>query len=298
MWFRPAWSSAPSPASLADPSLHVPPEWAEAAEHICRDAPARVLVIGARDTGKSTFCRFLCDAATQLDRRSALLDTDVGQKTVGTPACVTMRDRYAVKIAFVGTTNPVLGWSRLVEATRRLAHDVEDELLIVNTSGLLGGPGRRLKAAKIHAVQPGLLIALGDHPALRAILGDHPGTPVLRLPLSPEARRKTDGERRAVRREGFQRYFAQASVLTLDKGMLTAAEPVAGLPPGLLVGLADRHGNDLGLGLVIGCRDGLTLDILSPVAQAGICRITQGSLCLDRTFSEAKPQGTSGCGIG
>jgi polynucleotide 5'-hydroxyl-kinase GRC3/NOL9 len=298
MWFRPAWSSAPSPASLADPVLHAPPEWVEAAEHICRHAPARVLVIGARDTGKSTFCRFLYDAATQLGRSAALLDTDVGQKTVGPPACVTLKDRYGLKLAFVGATNPVLGWRRLVEGTRRLAHEADADLLVVNTSGLLGGPGRRLKAAKIDAVQPGLLIALGDDPALQAIIGDRPERPVLRLPLSPEARRKTDGERRAARREAFGAYFAQASILTLDKGMLTAVEPDAPLSPRLLVGLADKHGNDLGLGLLIGWRDGSTPEILSPVAQDSIGQIALGSLCLDQNFSEAAPQGTSGGGIG
>ena len=297
MWFRPSWSTAPSPASLADPPLRAPPEWAEAAEHICRHAPARVLAIGARDAGKSTFCRFLYDAAAQLGCRSALLDTDVGQKTVGPPACVTLQDRHGIGLAFVGTTNPVLGWKRLVEGTRRLAREADTDLLIVNTSGLLAGPGRRLKAAKIDAVRPTLLIALGDSPALQAILNDHPGWQALRLPLSPEARRKTDGERRAARREAFRAYFAQASVLTLDRRMLSK-ERDAVLPPRLLVGLADSCGNETGLGLLIGRLDSPTIEILSPVAPDGIGRITAGSLCLDQNFSEAAAQGTSGCGMG
>ncbi len=298
MWSRPAWSSAPSPASLADPLPHAPPEWAEAAEHICRHAPARVLVIGARDAGKSTFCRFLADAAPQLGRSAALLDTDVGQKTIGPPACVTLQDRHGMRFAFVGTTDPVLGWRPLVEGTRRLAHEADADLLVVNTSGLLGGPGRRLKAAKIDAVRPDLLIALGDDPAVRSVLDDHPHHPALRLPLSPEARRKTNGERRAARREAFRAYFAQGSVLTLDGEMLARPEPDAPLSPGLLVGLAGRDGNDLGLGLLTGCGNGPKLSVLSPVAEAEICRIAQGFLCLDQTFSEAKPQGTSGCGMG
>ena len=298
MWFRPAWSSARLPASLADPVLHAPPEWVEAAEHICRLAPARVLVIGARDAGKSTFCRFLYDAAAQLGRSAALLDTDVGQKTVGPPACVTMRDRNGMRLAFVGTTNPVLGWRRLIEGTRRLAHEADADLLIVNTSGLLAGPGRRLKAAKIDAVQPSLLMALGNDPALHGVIHDHPERPVLRLPLSPEARRKTDGERRAARREAFRAYFTQGSALALDRSLLSPLGPDASLAPRLLVGLADKHGNDLGLGLLVGRSDGSTLEILSPVAQDSICQIEQGSLCLDQNFSEAAPQGTSGGGIG
>ena len=112
-------------------------------------------------------------------------------------------------------TNPVRGWRRLIEGTRHLARGLDAELVVANTSGLLAGPGRRLKAAKIEAFRPNLLIALGDNPELASILNGHPEVPALRLSQSPEAKRKTDGEKRAARREAFRRYFAGASVQSL-----------------------------------------------------------------------------------
>jgi polynucleotide 5'-hydroxyl-kinase GRC3/NOL9 len=279
---------------LADAHLHIPPEWAAAAEHVHRSEVRRIVVLGARDAGKSTFCRFLTEISMRSGRSTALLDTDVGQKTIGPPACVTMSDAQGPSLAFVGTTNPVLGWQRLVRGTRGLVQRTDADLLVVNTGGLLVGPGLRLKAAKVDEVQPDLLIALGEDPALAAIADGRPSLPVLRLPSSPMARRKTDGERRAVRREAFRNYFAEAAILRLARSMIERRGENASLPADLLVGLTDPDGNDSGMGLVQGAADD-TIEVLSPVRAESIARIVPGLLCLDGDFAErSAPHGTSG----
>jgi polynucleotide 5'-hydroxyl-kinase GRC3/NOL9 len=285
MWFHPTWSSVQRRVFLTDTALSIPPEWAAAAEHVCRQFARRILVLGARDTGKSTFCRFLTETSMQSGRSTALLDTDVGQKTIGPPACVTMSDAQGPSLAFAGTTNPVLGWQRLIEGTGRLAQRTDADRLIVNTSGLLSGPGVRLKAAKIDALQPDLLIALGDDPALAAIVDGRASLPVLRLPSSPQARRKTDGERRAARREAFRSYFAGASILRLKRTMIEETGRNAPLAADLLVGLSDPEGTDIGMGLLKGTPDDL-IEVLSPVAAGTIARIIPGLLCLDDDFDE------------
>ena len=295
MWSRQAWWSAPLPASSSDGQdaraeaspapAHAPPDWAEAAERIGREGIRKVLVIGAADVGKSTLCRFLVSRAAECGRSAALLDTDVGQKTVGPPACVTRGDMQGVTLFFVGATNPVRGWRRLIEGTRHLARGLDAELVVANTSGLLAGPGRRLKAAKIEAFRPNLLIALGDNPELASILNGHPEVPALRLSQSPEAKRKTDGEKRAARREAFRRYFAGASVQSLNSRQFQLEGWEAPLPSGLLLGLADAHDGPYGLGILVGC-SGATVEILTPVATSGVRRITPGSLCLNDAFAE------------
>ncbi len=295
MWSRQAWWSAPLPASSADRQgggaeappapLHVPSDWAEAAERIGREGACRVLVLGAADRGKSTLCRFLVESAAEYGRSAALLDADVGQKTLGPPACVTGGDGQGAILFFVGTTNPVRGWRRLVEGTRRLARGLDAELVVANTSGLLAGPGRRLKAAKIEAFRPDLLIALGDDPDLAAILHDHPEVPALRLSPSPEARRKTEGEKRAARREAFRRYFAGAAVQGFESRRLRLEGWQAPLPLGLLLGLSDGREGRQGLGILVGSSDA-TVEILTPVARSSVRRITPGSLCLNDAFAE------------
>ncbi|WP_445501966.1 Clp1/GlmU family protein [Microvirga sp. G4-2] len=272
--------------SLSD--LHVPREWHEAAQRLERDDIRTIGVIGRTDCGKSMLVHYLFTSATQTGRDAALIDTDLGQKMIGPPACVTMSDAQGLALVFVGSTDPVFGWKPLLEGTRRLLSVTDAAIIIVNTSGLLSGPGRRLKAAKLQVIQPDLLIALGDAPELEPIISERPDIPVLRLPSSPYARRKTDGERRAGRRRAFHQYFEDAAILSLDPSLLLEAPPA--IPPErrLLVGLRNALGNDLGLGLMSGARDNEAIEVLTPVRRAGIQSIVPGSLALDETYSETR----------
>jgi len=184
--------------------LHVPPGWSDAAASMTHEGVRRLMVIGAADVGKSTVCRFLLGEARAKGRKAALLDTDVGQKTVGLPACVTLAKADRSTLVFIGSVEPVRGWRRVVGGTRVLADEADLDLVITNTSGLLAGPGRRLKADKIAAIRPDLLIAIGGGSALEQVISDHPVVPALRLTRSPAARRKTDAGRCAARQQAFR----------------------------------------------------------------------------------------------
>ena len=152
----------------------------------------------------------------------ALLDTDLGQKTVGPPACVTLGRPGAgggvelTGLAFAGETDPVRAWRLVADGVERLAPGAGADLVVADSDGLLAGPGRRLKAALIRAFGPDLLLALGEDPALEAVLADHAAVPALKLAGSALSRRKTSGQRRGVRREAFRRYFEGATVLNAD----------------------------------------------------------------------------------
>jgi polynucleotide 5'-hydroxyl-kinase GRC3/NOL9 len=163
------------------PDVRIPPDWDDAAAQVADAAARRVLVLGAADVGKSTFCRFLLGHLRARGRRTALLTTDVGQKTVGPPACLTLAGADRSALFFVGTTDPVRGWRRILDGTGVLLDATESDVTVINTSGLLAGPGRRLKADKIAVVRPDLLMALGSGSDLERVVGDHASVPVVRL---------------------------------------------------------------------------------------------------------------------
>jgi polynucleotide 5'-hydroxyl-kinase GRC3/NOL9 len=273
----------------------VPPDWADAAERIVASGVRRVLVLGPGDAGKSTFCRVLLRRAARSGRGVALLDADPGQKLAGPPACATLGRGEALALsalAFAGALDTLRGWRRLVAGVGRLAAEAADgELLVANTSGLLAGAGRRLKAAKIAAARPDLLVALGAVADLDAVLSDHGTIPALRLACAAAARRKAaDGERRALRREAFRRYFAAAPVWTLDlRGLRLEGDPRGGgeAPPGpgALVALTYAAGRDLALGVVLG-GDGEApseggVRLRAPRPEAPVVGLRWGSVRLD-----------------
>jgi polynucleotide 5'-hydroxyl-kinase GRC3/NOL9 len=179
---------------------------------------------------------------------------------------------------------------------RLAAEAVGADLLVANTSGLLAGAGRRLKAAEIAAVRPDLLVALGEAADLDAVLADHRAIPALRLARSPLARRKGAGERRALRREAFREYFAAAAVWTLDlRGLRReggpGGEPVPG--PRRLVALADAAGRDLALGVVLDgwATPGGVLPLRAPRPEVPVAALRWGALRLDEGGAE-RPSGT------
>jgi polynucleotide 5'-hydroxyl-kinase GRC3/NOL9 len=275
----------------------VPLDWATAVRRILDGDLRRVLVLGGTDAGKSSFCRLLLQDAASTGRVVTLLDADLGQKLAGPPACVTLADDTAAALAalaFVGALDPLRGWRRLVEGTTRLAAEAaRDALLVVNTSGLVAGAGRRLKAAKIAAVRPQLLVAIGADAAVAAILADHIAIPALRLSRSPLARRKGVGERRLLRSAAFDAYFASAPAWALDLESLWRDGEAGGeaLPAaGQLVGLADMAGRDLALGLVLDVRPAApTLLLRAPRPAAPVAGLRWGALRLGRDPADAAP---------
>ncbi len=271
----------------------MPPDWAAAAERIAAGGVRRVLVLGPGDAGKSTFCRVLLHRMGRNGREAALLDADPAQKLVGPPACVTLGRGEAPTLSalvFTGALDPLRGWRRSVAGAGRLAAEAGANLLVVNTSGLLAGAGRRLKAAKIAAVRPELLVALGDGADLEAVLAEHAAIPALRLARSPLARRKGAGERRALRREAFRDYFAAAPVWMLDlRGLRLEGEPGGDAAPGprRLVALTDAAGRDLALGVALG-GEALSdaVPLRAPRPEAPVAGLRWGPLHLDENWVE------------
>lgn len=277
----------------------VPAAWRRAAERIAARDRARVMIVGAPDTGKSTACHVLAQHLLGSGHGVAVVDADVGQKDIGPPATVGLgypaEDRAlaatpAAGLAFVGGSNPARHMMALVTGTLRLVQEADAPFVIVDTSGLVRGPGRALKAAKVNALMPDFVLALDRGDELDGLLAACRHVPTLRLKPSHRARRRSRAARAAARQAAFARYLAGARRrhLSLDRvaiqgtalftgrrceteaalhaeetadGLLVVAPAEgadfaeaqtypAGFERGLVCGLADGAGRDLGLGVV------------------------------------------------
>ncbi|MFC7737252.1 Clp1/GlmU family protein [Roseomonas sp. GCM10028921] len=274
--------------------VETPLDWEAALHRIARGPSRRVLVLGAPDAGKSTFCGLLLAQAAGLSRPAALLDTDPGQKQLGPPACVTL-GRIAGSgppilsaLAYLGAIEPLGAWARLMESSAALAAEARAGLLVINTCGLLRGPGRRLKLALIAALRPDLLVAIGEDRDLGAVLADHAALPSLALARPPLARRKGAGERRALRRAGFRDYLegAPAWPLAIAGLSLHSDTGEAGPPPGRLLALANEAGADMALGRVIRHDHQGFLHLRAPRPDRPVAGLRWTRLSLDEGWAE------------
>ena len=197
-----------------------------------------LMVIGAPDTGKSTFARYLYLRLCAFHERVAFVDGDIGQASLGPPTTMTLvvgggdgeefpppgpRYRY-----FVGDCSPrghllstVIGVCKLVRRARELGATAT----VVDTTGLIDRvqAGGVLKQAKVDLLEPTAVFAIQRASELEYLLVPlrrSARARVVDLPVAPAVRSRDVAARRAHRAAMFRRYFASAGHLEVEWGRL------------------------------------------------------------------------------
>lgn len=246
-------------------NIEIPPYW----EQLDLEGLSGVLmVVGAPDTGKTTFARYLYTRLCALHERVAFIDGDIGQASLGPPTTMTLALRQPGETGFppggprvrvfVGATSPrghmlptVIGAHKLA----RRAGELGAAATVLDTTGLVapeqGGPA--LKHAKVDLLEPTAVFAIRRGDELEPILGPlrrWGRARVVELPAVPAVRPRDPLTRRAHRARLFARYFADAYPLEISWARM-AVFPAPAFDRYRLVGLEDRRGFALALGLVL-----------------------------------------------
>lgn len=262
-----------------------------------------VLLVGGLDTGKSTLSRQLLETAVAAGRPAAYLDADVGQKSVGPPATISLKhvrtahdlepDVFAVEdaLSFVGSTSPeghllqvVTGLAQL----HRRALESGAEFVVVDSSGLVSGVyGQILKYHKVEMLRPDLVVGLQRGEELLPLLGVIQrffDTEVVPLGVHPAVVPSSVEQRAENRERSMDRYFGAE----LHRFRVKPTVFMPALPPlfdlaqlhRLLVGLSDGAGATTGLGYLEHSEEERVLRLISPVA-AGPKALRLGSVRLE-----------------
>lgn len=210
--------------------IHSPGDW-ERAIAVIADSGGLVMVMGASDTGKTTWVRW---AARQLIQNGTIpvgiVDADLGQTTLGPPAAVALKflERmsqledilnpvFCDAVSFVGSVSPVGHLLQTLVACKLLVEKAKQsgtKTILVDTSGLVtAGLGFQLKLRKIELLNPDHLVVLQhgtELDSLLKVLKGRPGLTIHRLPVSQFAKTRTAVERVAHRAQRFSTYFVKA----------------------------------------------------------------------------------------
>lgn len=226
-----------------------------------------ILIIGAPDTGKSTFARYLYGRLCECHERVGFIDGDMGQATLGPPTTMTLAlnepgndafppagPRYR---AFVGDVTPRGHMLPTLVGAHRLAQKGREEnaaAIVFDTTGLVGPAqgGGELKRAKIDLLRPAAVIGIQRESELEHLLLPlrlSGRTRVIDLPASRAARRRDYRVRQEHRASQFRRYFADAHPLEIEWQHI-AVLPAPAFTLHRLVAIEDKEGFALGLGIV------------------------------------------------
>lgn len=227
----------------------VPEDRIQLVERILGEGAKTVMFIGDVDSGKTTALTFVANELIGLGYRVAVVDSDVGQKGILPPATISLgiaEERFSnlnevegVAHYFIGTTTPsqhiaemVVGVKRLVELGRSLA-----DVVLIDTTGFVTGPGFELKRLKVEAVRPDLTVFIDPSPERKAgmerlVEGVSSLTTVVSLERSPSVRRHDPEERRMIRKAKWASYFrdSRTVVLDLNEVMVSGTSMFSGRP--------------------------------------------------------------------
>jgi polynucleotide 5'-kinase involved in rRNA processing len=267
------------------------------------ESPGVVLLLGAVDTGKTTFGVELARRAGMAGIPTAIVDADIVQSTVGPPTTVglkyfdstsdTAREamRMADGLGFVGSLIPKGHLLPLVTSTAKLvskAKQAGSRLVIVDTTSLVSGLyGQTLKFFKMDLVMPDFVVAFERGGELEPLVGmAQRFTPaeVMELGVSSDVTMRSVEERMAFREQQFASYFSTGT----SRWRVRPTVFMPSLPPdfdlalleGLVVGMEDGKGDCVGIGVLEYEATEDILRMLSPVTE-GVRGLRLGSIRME-----------------
>ncbi|GFO40510.1 polynucleotide 5'-hydroxyl-kinase nol9-like protein [Plakobranchus ocellatus] len=153
---------------------------AQLAKSTSSKAPPIWLCCGAKNSGKSTFCRMLINTALKSVKAVGFLECDVGQTEFSPPATLSFHiidkpilgqpfchQRHAERMVFYGEIKAGYDPSMYIKCLKHVLPaytDLEDKPpLIVNTMGFPEGIGLMLMIDTVQLVQPDLVVQIESH---------------------------------------------------------------------------------------------------------------------------------------
>jgi polynucleotide 5'-kinase involved in rRNA processing len=267
------------------------------------ESPGVVLLLGALDTGKTTFGIELARRGVEARIATAIVDADIVQSTVGPPTTVGLKHlnqatdmsreslRDADGLGFVGSLIPKGHLLPLIASTAKLvarARAAGSGLVVVDTTSLVSGLyGQSLKFFKMDLIQPDFVVAFERGGELEPLVGmAQRFTPaeVMELGVSVNAVSRSVEERMSFREQQFAAYFATGT----SRWRVRPTVFMPSLPPefdlalldGLVVGMEDGKGNCVGIGVLEYEAAEDILRMVSPVTE-GVRGLRLGSIRME-----------------
>ncbi|MFX0202878.1 MAG: Clp1/GlmU family protein [Candidatus Hodarchaeota archaeon] len=207
----------------------IPQLWEDLANQLISTQEALWMIIGGPDTGKTGLITFLVNQCLLNKRKTAIIDSDIGQSNIGPPTTIGLAMPSSTEIFlsshqmeqgyFIGSTSPrshllqtCCGVRKLVDA----AYDLGAEIVLLDTSGYIEGPAARaLKYHKAVLIEPSSILALQRAYELEHILTSlNSFAPIVCMAPPFSVQLKNHDIRGTYRETRFKKVFSGARLVT------------------------------------------------------------------------------------
>ena len=205
----------------------IPSSWKTALTEIFSlRRPVTVMVMGAVDSGKTSFCTFLANEALRRKWKTAIVDADLGQSDIGPPSTIGfsrinsyVRDLFEIEAEsayFVGVTSPTGAVKRVLEGLTILknkALEVGTDFLIINTDGWVEGEdATEYKIRLVDHVGPDVVVGIQYEDELAPILNALKKTMTVAVESPLVVHRRNREKRKVLRELSYTKYLKGAKV--------------------------------------------------------------------------------------
>ncbi len=194
-----------------------PRDWLSALEKLDEVGAKRIVVLGAPDTGKSTFSLWLRNRLSL-----CFIEADVGQNELGLPAMVAASRYDGVRYPVVNDLRPSRAWFVGHVSADRVPDAIIASVAaasrwcgsyVVDTDGYVLGRGLLFKLNLLRALEPDAVVVMGSEPDPNTVKR-FAETIVTVKPPSVRERDRVD--RKAYRDRAYAAIFRETVTLVLD----------------------------------------------------------------------------------
>ncbi|MBS7616006.1 hypothetical protein KEJ45_02250 [Candidatus Bathyarchaeota archaeon] len=211
----------------------IPSSWEKAHKELAtlQTKPVTVMVLGAVDSGKTSFCTYLANKLLSEEKTTkiAVLDGDLGQSDIGPPCTVAytfiskpVTDLFnleAKNAFFVGVTSPSKAIEKVIKGLELLKEEVlgfNPDFVIVNTDGWIEGEDAlNYKIKLVEKINPQIVFCIQQDEKITPLLSALKNFKTVTVDSPPTIKQRSREKRRSLRELGYIKYLKNAKVQSM-----------------------------------------------------------------------------------
>lgn len=218
----------------------IPQSWVKAFEELLntQTKPTTALVLGAVDSGKSSFCTYLVNRLLREKRKVAVLDGDLGQSDIGPPCTVAytivtkpttdLFNLNAKGAFFVGVTSPSNVINKVVQGLATLKEEIlthNPDFIVVNTDGWIDEEDAvYYKIKLVETLSPEMIFCIQQKDELTTIMNALERFKKTIVEYPQTIGQRNTQKRKNLRELGYVKYLKNSKVQSLPLSWLRVEE--------------------------------------------------------------------------